>query len=75
MELRKLISMMPKYKIVRFYADPDQEREFVIGNLTLEEAHDHCDDPQTSSRTCTDEDATERTQACGPWFDGYTEEI
>ena len=39
--------------------------------LTLEEAQEHCNDSETSSRTCMDD---KHEQQYGPWFDGYREE-
>ncbi len=51
------------YKIVRFYY-PDQKRDSEnvegMGGLTLEEAQEHCNDPDTREE--------------GVYFDGYTEE-
>lgn len=70
------------YKIVRFYED-DKMRggRALLGaphngmtikdGLTLEEAQEHCDDPETRSSTCSDDT---HEQQYGPWFDGYTEE-
>jgi len=52
------------YKIVRFYSD-NREREDKETGLTLVEARDHCQDPETSSRTTTTDDEP------GTWFDGY----
>lgn len=60
------------YKIVRTY--------FRHGKLTmktglsLEEAQQHCRDPETSSSTCKKHANRERTRLRGPWFDGYEEE-
>lgn len=62
------------YKIVRFFADPKREKETVVKGLTLEQAQEHCHDPETSSRTATSDAARERTRLYGPWFDGYDEE-
>ncbi len=42
--------------------------------LTLEQAQAHCQDPNTSSRTCTNAVGRRRTKNLGPWFDGYTSE-
>lgn len=56
------------YSIVRFYADHREQRTLQMG-LTLDDAQEHCQDPDTSSRTTTDPDAE-----LGDWFDGYREE-
>ena len=63
---------MSTYSIIRFYQSGD--RETVKTGLTLDEAQDHCDDSETSSRTCTEEEGVQRTRRAGDWFDGYTEE-
>ena len=49
------------YKIIRFYAPTERREEVVIRTgLTLEEAREHCNDPETREE--------------GKWFDGYREE-
>ena len=63
---------MPTYKIVRFFQHGDKKT--LVRGLTLEQAQEHCEDPETSSRTCKGKAAVERTRERGPWFDGYTEE-
>ena len=60
------------YKIVRYYFDAT--RRTIKTGLTLEEAQAHCQDPETSSRTCTKAAGRRRTRLYGEWFDGYTEE-
>jgi hypothetical protein len=60
------------YKIVRMYFK-DGKRVIKRG-LTLEEAQEHCNDPETSSSTCKKVAGNIRTEECGPWFDGYEEE-
>jgi hypothetical protein len=61
---------MTKYKVYRFYQDHD--RRVIKYNLTLAEAQTHCQDPETSSTTCSGLAlANERN---GSWFDGYTVE-
>lgn len=51
------------YRIVRFYANPNKSSENVRGmcGLSLEEAQEHCNDPETSSRTCTNSTGKTRT--------------
>ena len=63
-----------KYKIIRFYQDPDRESQVVMTGLTREEAQAHCHDPETSSSTATGSVARHRTEKLGPWFDGWMEE-
>ena len=59
------------YEIRRFYQN--ESFEVVKNGLTLEEAKEHCHDPETSSRTCKKPHNVARTETRGPWFDGYTE--
>jgi len=63
------------YKIVRYYFNgwPSKCRTIRTG-LTLEEAQRHCEDPETSSSTCTTRAGLRRTKERGPWFDGYSDE-
>ena len=65
---------MDSYKIVRFYADPKISKRVIDTGLTLEEAQEHCEDPESSSTTCTSSSGRKRTREKGPWFDGFTEE-
>ena len=39
--------------------------------VTLEEAHKHCRNPETSSSTCTSSSGKARTRRLGAWFDCY----
>lgn len=64
--------MSDTYKIVRFYFRG--KKHTIERGLTLEEAQAHCNDPETSSRTCKKAENVRRTTTLGPWFDGYTEE-
>jgi len=59
------------YKIVRFYYN--NGRRTIKTGLTLEEAQDHCRDPETSSRTCVSATKRRVTKKHGEWFDGYEE--
>jgi|TARA_R110000751_G_scaffold232182_2_gene333327 hypothetical protein len=53
--------MTTYYKIFRsFNPSLDREKEIIITGLTLEEAQEHCNDPDTRQE--------------GVWFDGFTEE-
>ncbi len=61
------------YSIVRFFADGPPYRRVIESRLTLDEAQAHCNDPETSSSTCTDAPGKRRTRQRGPWFDGYEE--
>ncbi len=61
------------YKIIRSFRDHDGD-VWIRGGLTLQEAQDHCHDPETSSSTCTSLEGHQRTERHGPWFDGYEEE-
>lgn len=67
--------MAGTYRIVRFYKDsPDMNRTIVTTGLSLKQAQAHCNDPETSSSTCTNDEGLDRTKRFGPWFDGYEEE-
>ena len=57
------------YKLVRFYQNGN--KEIIVNGLSLEDAQEHCEDPETSSTTCTDHSHAEKHWA---WFDVYTEE-
>jgi hypothetical protein len=58
------------YRIVRYFFNG--ESEIIETDLSLEEAQEHCNDPETSSRTATGMD--DYTAEVGPWFDGYEED-
>jgi hypothetical protein len=58
----------PTYCIRRFFRDGAQYNTTIKRGLTLEEAHEHCNDLQTSSRTATNADALALTKEYGPWF-------
>lgn len=63
---------METYTIVRrFYRG---HREVIAEGVTLEEAQAHCQDPETSSSTCTGQYGKALTELSGPWFDCYTKE-
>lgn len=61
------------YRIIRFYRDRPIRRRTLVVRCTLEEAQRHCQDPETSSSTCTRPENRRRTRRLGAWFDGYDE--
>lgn len=60
--------------VVRHYFEKGTPNEVIKTGLTLEEAQEHCKNPETSSRTCTSHAGKRRTALFGPWFDSYEEE-
>jgi hypothetical protein len=62
------------YRIVRMYFRNDIPRRTIRTGLTLEQAQAHCQNPQTSSSTCTSKVGRARTRRLGAWFDGYQED-
>ncbi len=60
------------YKIIRHFFNSNRKVTIKTG-LTLEQAQAHCNDPETSSTTCTKSAGKRRTKLHGKWFDGYTE--
>ena len=65
---------MNKIKIIRFFFDENVSKRTIKKGLTEEEAMLHCNDPETSSSTCTSSAGKRRTKNQGKWFDGFTEE-
>ena len=72
--------MEKKYKIIRFFKHDDNSisQRVIKRNLTLEEAQRHCQDPETSSSTCSEASIKREKTACKyksmrEWFDGYTD--
>ena len=57
------------FNIVRFYFKGG--KKVVKRGVNLVEARAHCNDPETSSSTCTTAKARAVTRRNGPWFDGY----
>jgi len=66
--------MNATYRVVRFYQSTKYASEVLKRGLSLKDAHDHCRNKETSSRTCVKSEGTKRTAERGPWFDGYEEE-
>jgi hypothetical protein len=61
------------YKIVRLSRMGYSQRAIKRG-LSLEQAQEHCSDPETDSNTATSSAARRRTKRIGPWFDIYEKE-
>jgi hypothetical protein len=66
---------MSTYKIIRKFQSDLVEDQELQGGLTLEQAQEHCSDPETSYRTCTSQEGKERTEQFGPWFDAFYPEL
>jgi len=65
--------MSDTYKVIRMFRDSNK-RMIIKTGLTLEEAQEHCRDPETSSSTATGMVEHTLTKNFGPWFDGYEKE-
>lgn len=65
---------MKRYRIMRYFQRDGIGPHLISYGLSLEEAQAHCNNPETSSSTCTHEMGVKRTELWGPWFDGYEEE-
>lgn len=66
---------MTTYRIVRHFFKGEAQRRGLPSGLTLDEAQEHCKDPETSSKTCRKQSGPlSATDPRGPWFDGYEEE-
>ena len=61
------------YKVQRLYFNRTGYKRTIIDRCTLAEAQAHCNDPETSSSTCTSAAGKARTRRMGPWFDSYTQ--
>ena len=64
--------MTQKYSIYRYYMNKPKRK--INYGLTLEQAQEHCSDPETSSQTCRLAKNKSRTKTHGSWFDAYTAE-
>lgn len=60
------------YCVIRMFFDG--RRRVIAKGLTLEQAQEHCNNLETSSRTCTTSKCKAYTRRHGAWFDGYDEE-
>lgn len=61
--------MSSYYRIVRFYEL--KGKRVINPRCTESEAKAHCNDPETSWKTCTKSSAKAVTRRMGPWFDGF----
>lgn len=62
------------YRIIRFFRDQEDMRQTIARGLTEAQAKAHCNNPESSSRTCTSTEGKELEKKLGPWFDGFEEE-
>ncbi len=65
---------MQTYKIVRLYFRRGQKMRTIASGLTLQEAQEHCRDPETSWKTARSAVARKRTRDRGEWFDAFKAE-
>ncbi len=62
-----------RYKIIRYFFNVNgvsRPNMIIKKDLTEEEAIKHCNDPETSSKTCTSNYRRAYTRKNGEWFDG-----
>ncbi|HEY6021006.1 MAG TPA: hypothetical protein VIY48_14210 [Candidatus Paceibacterota bacterium] len=62
------------YKIVRHYQNAAINHRTIATGLTLKQAQEWCNNPETSSSTCTNKVGKARTRRIGAWFDAHTEQ-
>ena len=62
------------YKVIRFYVNPEHERETIESGISLEEARSICQSTGSSSKTCKSQEDLDLTMNKGGWFLGYTQE-
>ena len=62
------------YLIMRRYKKDPYMNKIIKKVDTLKEAQEHCNDEETSSATCQDEENIEHTEKYGQWFDSYEQE-
>ena len=58
-----------RYKIVRCHFNNWDFKPVIKDELTEDQAHEHCNSPETSSRTCKEQANMLYTALNGPWFD------
>ena len=66
---------MSNYSIVRLFQDSAIGVEPIETGLTLDEAQEWCQDPETSSSPCELPENIARTEKYGMWFDAYQEDV
>ncbi len=60
-----------KYKIIRQFFEGGKRT--IKTGLTKSQAQAWCNDPETSSSTCTNWIGKDRTKKRGAWFDSWSE--
>lgn len=62
---------MTTYKVVRVFFNSKDEKEIIKSGISLEKAQEHCNSSESSSSSAKSQEAIERTEKYGPWFDCY----
>ena len=62
------------YRIVRMFFKGGKRAVNGLSGLTLEQAQEHCRNPESSYKTCKLYRNRKRTEQRGIWFDGYERE-
>ena len=65
---------MQTYKVIRYFENANVPNETIKTGLSLREAKLHCNEPESSSSTCTNAENRRRTVEKGSWFDGFIAE-
>ena len=64
---------MATYSVIRYYAAEKHKNKVIKTGLTRDEAKEHCNDKESSSRTATSPESLDHTERYGYWFDGFIE--
>jgi hypothetical protein len=65
--------MSETYTVVRRFRDHTEKNTVIKTDLTREAAKAHCNDRDSSSRTCTTAEGHALTELYGDWFDTFEE--
>ncbi len=56
------------YNVYRYYFRQPGRKRLILAHVHIDEAQAHCNNPETSSSTCTTSGCKLRTKRMGPWF-------